>query len=387
MKKTILAMILVAAMGYSTLLNGQDLSLNDKVVLIENDGRNNTPIDPALEEEVMIPFYGNEETQVDSIGSCNACDNLPAGVFCDDFCGTGLNLEKWWYGRSQWGNGKIFKNNGIIPENVILKNNKVYFGANGDLYSGPLKGIRKNKAEIFQDQSGKRVGGNLITDEYFGSGKYEVRMKVPPKLGVCTAIWTFHYQELYPDNPEYDKYVAQGLTPQGNEENGYYVTVNHEIDIEIPTNLKGQTDKEISYRNARLNTWIGEENYTDDFHDMGFEQNDGKFHTYRFDWHTGGNGQEARVEFYVDDSLMHTCTTNIPNIKGRLTLGTWFPQWAGGKADFDRIFLEVDWVKITPFNEPNDKIVKETYKNSGMTKCQSADENNKFLKKCRLATF
>ena len=213
-------------------------------------------------------------------------------------------------------------------------------------------------------------------------------MKNPPKLGVCSAIWTFHYQEIYPDDPRYDKYVAEGLTPMGDEENGYYLTVNHEIDIEIPTSLKGQTSySDISYQNARLNTWITEVNYTDDFRDMGLNQSDGKFHTYRFDWHTGDDKIEPRVDFYIDDSLLYTCKTHIPFIKGKLTIGTWFPQWAGGKADFDQIFLEVDWVKFTPFNEKNDKDVKETYKNSGATKCQNKNDNDKFLKKCRLSSF
>lgn len=322
----------------------------------------------------------------DTAASCEACQNLPKGVFCEDFC-SGLDMTKWWYGRSQWGNGKQLKNNGVIPENVIVNNNRVYFAANGDQYSGSLKGVRKKNPEYFQDQPGTRTGGIIITDEYFGSGSYEVRMRLPKQTGVCTAIWTFWYKEVYQDDPSYDKYITQGYQAQGSEDDGYYVTINHEIDIEIPTAPKtGDAYKDCTYEYARLNTWIGEENYTDNFQHMGFNMSDGKFHTYRFDWHTGGNGQEPRVDFYLDNKFIYTCKENIPFIKGRLTLGTWFPQWAGGAAAFDRVYTEVDWVKITPFNEPNDKIQPESFKNAGMTKCYTKAENDKYLPKCKLVT-
>jgi beta-glucanase (GH16 family) len=323
----------------------------------------------------------------DTIAVSTGCKDLPPGVFCDDFTGTQLDITKWWYGRSHWGNGKQYKNNGVVPENVLVSNNRAYFGANGDLYSGPIKGIRKQKANYFQDQPGTRVGGIINSDQYFGSGRYEIRMKLPPKTGVCSAIWTFYYKEVYSDDPGYETLLQKGYARQGTADDGYYVTVNHEIDIEIPTAPKGAADPlaETSYNFARLNTWLGEENYTDDFHDVGFNQNDGQFHLYRFDWHTGGKGQDPKVDFYVDGKFLYTCTTNIPFNKGRFTIGTWFPQWAGGKADFDRIFLEVDWIRITPFNEPNDKAVSESFKNAGATKCNTKVDNDKFLGKCRLA--
>jgi beta-glucanase (GH16 family) len=324
----------------------------------------------------------------DTIGSCDVCKDVPKGVFCDDFCGTELNTAKWWYGRNHWGNGKTFKNNGVAPENVIIKNNKAYFGANGDNYSGPIKGITKSKGSFAQDAPGKRVGGILVSDEYLGSGKYEIRMKLPPKLGVCSAIWTFHYQEVYQDNPAYQDLINKGYDAQGNDNDGRYVTVNHEIDIEIPSAPKtGDQYKDCSYEYARLNTWHTEVNYTDNFQHMGFNQSDGQFHTYRFDWHTGGGAEKARVDFYLDDKFIYTTTAHIPDIKGRLTLGTWFPEWAGGKADFDRIFLEIDWVKVTPFNEPNDQNVRESFKNSGLTKCNNKADNDKFLGKCKISQF
>lgn len=323
----------------------------------------------------------------DTTAVCDACKDVPKGTFCDDFCGTSLNTENWWYARHQWGGGKTYKNNGVVPENVFVKNGRLYCGANGDNYSGPIKGIRRVGGTFIQDKPGTRVGGVAVSDKTFGSGRYEVRMKLPEKLGVCSAIWTFHYEEYYDNDPKFDQLLRQGYVKQGSPNDGYYVTVNHEIDIEIPSAPKGGDDiKDCSYEYAKLNTWIGEHNYLDNFHHMGFNQSDGKFHVYRFDWHTGGNGEEPRVDFYVDDRYLYTSKEFIPFIKGRLWIGTWFPEWAGGAADFERLFLEVDWVKVTPFNEPNDKTVRETYKNAGLSKCDNIKENEKYLPKCRIAT-
>src|SRR5690606_13413906 len=94
--------------------------------------------------------------------------------------------------------------------------------AHGDLYEGPVMGINKD-GSIRTD--GKRVGAAIATAYYFGSGRYEVRMKVPPELGVCTAIWTFHYQEFYPGDPQYRE------KPVGGKD---YYAINHEIDMEFP---------------------------------------------------------------------------------------------------------------------------------------------------------
>ena len=60
-----------------------------------------------------------------------------------------------------------------------------------------------------------------------------------------------------------------------------------------------------SYQYALCNTWIGENEgeYRTGYTDIGVNQADGAFHKYRFDWHTGDENEEARVEFYFDDVL------------------------------------------------------------------------------------
>ena len=70
--------------------------------------------------------------------------------------------------------------------------------ANGDLYTGPVRGVEKKHNTWVDLQHGRRTGAAIATKEYFASGVYEVRMKVAPVKGVCSAVWTFHYEEVYP---------------------------------------------------------------------------------------------------------------------------------------------------------------------------------------------
>ncbi len=156
-----------------------------------------------------------------------------------------------------------------------------------------------------------------------------------------------------------------GLGVEGSAYDGYYIVRNHEIDIETPTALAATPDA-VSYSNARLNTWVGETggNYTDPFDSLGAAMNDGQFHAFRFDWHTGGSNQVKRVEFYLDGVAVQTNYTDVPTIAGRFWLGLWFPSWAGTPS-FDVDALLIDWVRITPFHESGDQSVPESYPDDG----------------------
>jgi hypothetical protein len=111
-------------------------------------------------------------------------------------------------------------------------------------------------------------------------------MRLPQVTGPCSAVWTFHYQEVYEGEPGYDEYVAAGNHEYGNNNLGRWVIPNHEIDIELPTPLKGEPDETASYRYVRYNTFIGEKEteLTGTVVDSGYETNDGQFHNWRFDW-------------------------------------------------------------------------------------------------------
>ena len=61
---------------------------------------------------------------------------------------------------------------------------------------------------------------------------------------------------------------------------------------------------------------------------------------------------------------------NVPFRASRFWLGLWFPAsgykdmvgWAGN-PDFDQTTLELDWVRITPTTDANDRYEAETWPN------------------------
>ncbi|MGI6109465.1 MAG: family 16 glycosylhydrolase [Eubacteriaceae bacterium] len=279
-------------------------------------------------------------------------------AFYDDFSGSSLDTSKWLVASKNWGGtdkttGQCY-NGGVIPENVSVADGKLVLTGNGNLYTGNLKGINKD-GSVRTD--GKRTGAAIATKDYYGSGSYEITAKISPELGACSAMWTFEYEEYYPGDALYKKMPVGG--------NDYYA-VNHEIDIEMPGRPNAaHVDQSFNY--ALCNTWIGENNSEETTHytDIGTAQNDGQYHTYRFDWHTGDDGVEPCVEFYFDGVLTYRSTTNIPTNKSRLWLGLWFPNGWAGTPDFDTTAFEIDSVKITPFHESGDTEQHESFPNDG----------------------
>ncbi len=266
-------------------------------------------------------------------------------VFFDDFDGESLDTEKWLIAHKNWGgavteNGeKVDYNGGVIPENVAVQDGKLLLTGLGNMYDGCLRGVNRN---MTQRSNGKRTGGAIATKDYFASGSYEIRAKISPDLGACSAMWTFEYEEDYTD----------GL-----------VVTNHEIDIEFP----GKDENgDFSLQHALCTTWVGENEgeYLTESVYCG-NQTDGEYHTYRFDWHTGSDTEVPRVEYYFDNVLTYTSYDYIPSNAGRLWLGLWFPRYWAGTPYFDTTVFEVDYIKITPFNESGDKPENESYPDDG----------------------
>ena len=154
-------------------------------------------------------------------------------------------------------------------------------------YDGPVRGINKDGSAR---ADGKRSGSSIATKEYFASGRYEVRAKISPQLGVCSAFWTFHYQEFYPGDPQYLQKPVGGVD---------WYAINHEIDIEFPGRPSARPVDQ-SFAQFLANTWVGEnvDEYEVNYASTGAlgDLADGKFHNFRFDWHTGGPGIEKTVE-------------------------------------------------------------------------------------------
>ena len=272
-------------------------------------------------------------------------------VFFDDFNGNSLDTNKWLIANKAWGG----QNGGVVKENVSVSNGTLKLEGHGLNYTGNVKGTGK------YGDSGKLVGAAVATRDYYASGSYEVVAKIAPNLGACSAMWTFEYEEYYEGDEGYIPELAMD----------HCTVVNHEIDIEIPTAVNSHSTE--NFHSARFNTWTYENVYTPHFMDVGVDLDDGNFHTYRFDWHTGDASETARVEFYIDNQLLYTCYKTIPTNAGRFWIGVWFPfandtdgdkkpdtGWAG-RADFDTTVFEIDSVKITPYNEAGDTAQKETY--------------------------
>ena len=323
--------------------------------------------------------------------------------FFDDFSNPKTLEQNYWILARQWGGA----NGGVVAENVRIENNEVILTGNGDLYDGDIQGVdRHGNLKFHTDPQDpkfgqiwkNRVGACLVFKDRTGFGSYEVDALIPNQLGVCYAIWTFFYNEIYPSDPRWDDFIADGMHQQGNFADGWYLTRNHEIDIEFPSHLDGGQLYNPSLENMKCNTWRGEsqnwdvpptdpaywEEYRDNLTPVGFNIADGNYHKLRFDWHAD------RVEFYIDGVLKQTNVNTpkgktIPTIPGHFTFGLWFPSspmqgkswlvrpdraWAGGevdpadggmKANFDQVEMKVKSFSFTPFQEVGEVMAGETY--------------------------
>ncbi len=279
-------------------------------------------------------------------------------ILIDDFS-TGLDPEKWLIVDKAWGG----ENGGLVPENVEITDGILKLNAHGDLYAGDVTGHGDRTT---------RVGAGIASRDYYASGRYEVRARIPQVLGAASAFWTFHYVEHFPDEAAYWQEPSR--------------VRNSEIDWEFPTALQtGGPNDPVSYDYARVNSWGGKLGGEGAHHPGRVEVvSDGEFHTYGIEWHTGGDGELPRVIWTVDGAEVYRHEgnmfgqDNIPARASRFWLGIWFPAagfkeqlegeyvdrvgWAGD-PNFDQATLEIDWVRITPFSEPNDLWEAETWPN------------------------
>jgi len=279
-------------------------------------------------------------------------------ILYDDFV-AGLDPETWLVVDKAWGGD----NGGLVPENVEIQDGVLLLHAHGDGYDGDVVGHNDRTT---------RVGAGIATRDYYASGRYEVRARIPESSGAASAFWTFHYVEHFPSEEEYWEEPSR--------------VRNSEIDWEFPTALQtGEAHDPISFDNARVNSWGGKLGGEGAHHPGRVEViNDGEFHTYGIDWHSGGDGELPRVIWTIDGEEVYRHEgalfgqDNIPSQASRFWLGIWFPAsgykeqiegeyvdtvgWAGN-PDFSEATLEIDWVRITPFNEVNDRWEPETWPN------------------------
>ena len=263
-------------------------------------------------------------------------------AFNDDFDGPQLDRQRWLVGRKNWG-GKDDScndhNGGVIPENVSVRDGQLILTALGDLYDGPLRGINRDGS---RRPDGRRVGAMIATRDYLGPGRYEVRLKVAPRLGVASAVWTFHYAEM-----------------------GDLIS-NQEIDIEFP-GRPGEPHVGPSFGHMLASTWIGEKEgqFTTRYLKLPQSIADGRFHVVGFEWRAGAGGSPPQVSYFVDDKLVATIDSTVPTVRARLYIGAWFPKGWAGKPQFGEAQMVVDWVRYRPIAGESSRSVPETYPDAG----------------------
>ena len=299
-------------------------------------------------------------------------------VFFDDFSSGTLSPEKWLISSKAWGGD----NGGVSPENVTLVEDTdngqpiiaLRLEAHGDEYTG----------DHIHNGRTTRVGAAIATREYHASGRYEVRARVAPEYGTCTAFWPFHYIDHRMGEAEY----WHEPNPRRNTE----------IDWEFPTDLAGSDTGNFSFTKARTNSWGGQFGGEGGEHkgrivlsdetgsplDLAAEALDGKYHTFTIEWRSGadvgdetiGRSTVGSVRWLIDGQLVDELNDvefgqgNVPYRAARFWLGTWFPSagYAGdvgwtGNPNFDTTAAHIAWVRITPFDEARDEWVDETVPN------------------------
>lgn len=239
-------------------------------------------------------------------------------AFFDGFS-SGVDSNNWYIGNHSWGTG----NGGVIPDNVHYTDDGVLFlSGTGKYYAdGDIEGVGDVK-------DGRYAGAALISKFLVRPGRYELKMKPLPRQGACTAFWTYAHQK---DATE-DK--------------------NHEIDIELPGgNRSGLTTFE-NILNTNYTTeqkYISQDTSVSDVLGNETYLNDGKFHTFGFDWYT----DPEMIVYSVDGKVCAISDSFVPTLEARLWLGVWFPVTSSfvGSPDFEKDIMEVDYVKYVPFLE------------------------------------
>lgn len=270
-----------------------------------NNGENNDMTDPLKYFVVGEEYKTLPEVKVDY-----------ANGFYDSF--DTFNKESWYVGKGYWGSN----NGGVSPKNVHLTDDgQLAIRGTGLHYArGDLQGYGN-----FTD--GRNVGGTIVSRFLTGPGHYEVKMKVLPRQGACTAFWTYSYR----------------TNESGSND-------NHEIDVELPGGIKSG---KVTFKKALNTNWITEADSNSveySIEDVNKEAdyvayNDGEWHTFGFDWYT----DPGVVVYFCDGKITNVSNIFVPNLQTRITLGCWFPPSLVGSANFESDYMYVDYVSYDPF--------------------------------------
>lgn len=216
-----------------------------------------------------------------------------------------------------WGNDGNIYHQGNVAENIFLTtDNKLAIRINGDYYRGSKVG----------NTNGIRTGGAIVTDEDFGPGRYEVRMRSATRAGVCSAFWMYQCNSTDPSI------------------NGW-----NEIDIEI---VGGNA---ASYDRILYTTWQSAKNpNTKKYNLDNFVLNDGEWHVHTFDWYTDYMGTgKGRIDWFIDGKLVYWTDDKVALKSGNIWLGGMRSgEWIG-ESKFETDWMLTDWIRYIPFDNMN----------------------------------
>lgn len=260
---------------------------------------------PIFRTELLRRFMNNQ--------CMDLMPELTENGFLDDFSG-GIAMDSWNISLRKWGSLEEYQ--GSLAENISYTDD----------------GILMLRAQGSHSAGTPYSGACLVSRQTCGAGSYSICMKPASVLGVCNAMWTFHYEDA-------------GV-------------INHEIDIELPGHITDKTEgtigSDIGYHRLLTTNWLSLRNKTSVGTKLDTPANDGNWHVYRFDWHTE---PEPYIEFYVDGNLVSTSKTNVPTKKGLLWFGIWLPKDWCGSPDFDTDYMMVDWISYQPFDEYTEETI------------------------------
>lgn len=260
----------------------------------------------------------------------------------DDFSGE-FNSSNWYISHRVWGESSTYDryNGGVIPENVYHDSNEgvVSFVARGNEYA-------KNEVNgVGTIKDGSLTGGAIISKFTVTPGRYEIRMKVAPNLGICNAFWLYTEDES---------------------------SRNHELDFELPG---WNIENKLSYNQIVCSSWLGEDKHEKTDAAVINNAADGEYHTFIFDWYYSTNNK--CVDYYYDGVKIASHYNNIPFYENRVWIGAWIPNNANfvGSPDFEMSVMDVDYFSYTPFK--NQTYTKNT---PYVSSSQVANENEFPLK-------
>lgn len=203
-----------------------------------------------------------------------------------------------WYESDGWTNGN--------PFNVGWRSDHVAFASG-------IMSLRLDNATCTSGCSGKPyASGEYRTNDFYGYGKFETRLKAAKGSGLVTSFFTY-------SGP------SDGLP-------------HDEIDVEI---LGKDTTK------MQINYFVNDAGGHEQMIDLGFDASAG-YHNYAIVWTSGA------IKWYVDDHLVYmvsaSACTPLPSTPGRIMVNLWagtgVDGWLGPFTyPGAPIYAQYDWVQ------------------------------------------